>query len=75
MDDSKESYTLYKLFSRKDAHKANLKDDYKQIRDLALDYKRDQSISEWINKTLENTYVNISEHYSYLSFQYNWLKE
>jgi peptidyl-prolyl cis-trans isomerase SurA len=74
-EDGKESYTIYKLFSRKEAHEANLKDDYKKIRDLALEFKKDQSITEWINTSLLKTYVRISDQYESLVFQYNWLKE
>ena len=74
-DDGKESYTIYKLFSRKEAHEANLKDDYKKIRDLALEFKKDQSITEWINTSLVKTYVRVSDQYESMVFQYNWLKE
>lgn len=74
-EDGKESYTIYKLFSRKEAHKANLKDDYKKIRDLALESKKDVSIAEWINTSLLKTYVRISDQHESLAFQYNWLKE
>lgn len=74
-EDGKESYTIYKLLSRKEAHEANLSDDYKKIRDLALEFKKDKSITEWINSSLLKTYVRISDQHQSLAFQYNWLKE
>jgi len=74
-EDGKESYSVYKLFSRKEAHVANLKDDYKKIRDLALESKKDESIAEWINTSLLKTFVRISDQNQSIAFQYNWLKE
>ena len=45
------------------------------IRDMALEQKKDEVISEWINSSLLKTYVRINEAYKVLDFQYNWLKK
>ena len=74
LDDGKEAYRLFKLLSKAEAHKVNFKDDYKMIRDMALEQKKDETISEWINTSLLKTYVRINEAYKVLDFQYNWLK-
>ena len=74
LDDGKEAYRLFRLLSKAEAHKMNFKDDYKMIRDMALDQKKDEAISEWINTSLLKTYVRINEVYKVLDFQYNWLK-
>lgn len=74
LDDGKEAYRLFRLLSKAEAHIVNFKDDYKMIRDMALDQKKDEAISEWINTTLLKTYVRINEAYKVLDFQYNWLK-
>jgi len=75
MEDGKEAYRIYMLLNRVEGHKANLKDDYKMIRDLALEYKKDKTISEWINTSLLKTYVRISDEYISHDFQYNWVKK
>ena len=62
------------FLSKAEAHKVNFKDDYKMIRDMALEQKKDEAISEWINTSLLKTYVRINEAYKVLDFQYNWLK-
>ena len=74
LDDGKEAFRLFKLLSKAEAHKVNFKDDYKMIRDMALEQKKDEVISEWINSSLLKTYVRINEAYKVLDFQYNWLK-
>jgi len=75
MEDGKEAYRVYLLLDKTSAHTANLKDDYKQIRDLALEHKKDETISEWINTSLEKTYVRLNDNFSSLGFQYNWVKK
>tara|TARA_Y100001954_G_C15754287_1_gene575429 strand:- start:19 stop:1365 length:1347 start_codon:yes stop_codon:yes gene_type:complete len=74
LDNGKEAFRLFKLLSKTDAHQVNFKDDYKMIRDMALETKKDETISEWINSSLLKTYVRINEKYKELNFQYNWLK-
>lgn len=74
LDGGKEAYRLFKLLSKAEAHKMNFKDDYKMIRDMALNQKKDEAISDWINISLLKTYVRINEAYKVLDFQYNWLK-
>ena len=75
MDDPKEAYRMFMLVDRKEQHQVNLIDDYKKIRDLALDSKKDESIEQWISKSLEKTYVRINITYQSEDFQYNWLKK
>lgn len=75
MEDGKEAFRVYSLLDKTSAHTANLKDDYKQIRDLALEHKKDEAISEWINRSLEKTYIRLNEDFSSLGFQYNWVKK
>jgi peptidyl-prolyl cis-trans isomerase SurA len=75
MEDGKEAYRMFILLDRKELHQVNLIDDYKKIRDLALESKKDESIEKWIAKSLEKTYVRVSELYKSEDFQYNWLKK
>jgi len=75
MEDGKEAYRMFILLDRKELHQVNLIDDYKKIRDLALESKKDESIEKWIAKSLEKTYVRVSDLYKSEDFQYNWLKK
>ena len=75
MDDGKEAYRMFILLDRKELHQVNLIDDYKKIRDLALESKKDKSIEKWISKSLEKTYVRVNELYKSQDFQYNWIKK
>ena len=75
MEDGKEAYRMFVLLNRKQQHQVNLVDDYKRIRDLALESKKDKSIEEWISKSLEQTYVSVHKSYQSDLFQYNWLKK
>jgi len=72
LEDGKEAYRVFMLLNRVEAHRANFKDDYKMIRDLALDHKKEKVISEWISTSLLKTYVLIDDEYKSQSFQYNW---
>ncbi len=75
MEDGKEAYRMFVLVDRKEQHQVNLVDDYKRIRDLALESKKDKSIEKWISKSLDRTYIRVSEVYQSDDFQYNWLKK
>lgn len=75
MDDGKEAYRVFRLLSKKEAHTANLKDDYKKIYDLALEDKKNKSVEDWTKTALEKTYVRIADAYKNQSFQYPWIKE
>lgn len=74
MDDGSEAYRIFILLANKEAHTANLKDDYKAIYDLALQDKKNKAIEEWVNDILVKTYVMISDSYKNYTFQYNWVK-
>lgn len=75
MEDGKEAYRIFVLLDRKKQHQVNLVDDYKRIRDLALESKKDKSIEQWISKSLEQTYVRLHKSYQSNMLQYNWLKK
>jgi peptidyl-prolyl cis-trans isomerase SurA len=75
MPDGKEAYRLLLLRSRKEAHIANLKDDYKRIYDAALADKQEIALHEWVSEKLVKTYVKIDPSYISPYFQYNWIIE
>jgi peptidyl-prolyl cis-trans isomerase SurA len=71
--DGKAGYRVLWLKSRSEPHKANLKDDYQLIQDMALQEKQDQKMAAWVTGKLPFTYIRISEDYRKYKFKYPWL--
>lgn len=60
VDENKKTvYKVLKLKSRTDPHKANLKQDYMLIQNLALQEKRMKVIDEWVVEKQKETYYRI----------------
>ena len=72
MEDGKEAYRIFKLLSRTTAHQASFTDDYKLIRDMALEQKKEKALADWVESALLKTYVYIADSYQSSSFQYGW---
>lgn len=74
-EDGKDAYRLIKLKARTEPHRANLNDDYSMIMDWALQYKKEDKISDWVNKNVENAYIMIIDDFKDCDFQYDWFPE
>jgi peptidyl-prolyl cis-trans isomerase SurA len=72
--DGKQGYRILYLKSRSIPHRANLKDDYQLIQDLALQEKQNDAVEAWVRKRLSTTYLWISDDYKKYSFDYPWLE-
>lgn len=72
-EDGQQAYRMLMLKSRTEPHKANLKDDYPQIQNLALQIKQNQAINKWIGEKSQNTFINISDSYKDCNFKYQWV--
>ncbi len=72
MEDGKEAYRLIKLIEKKDAHFANVSQDYNLIKMYAENDKRQNKLSDWINLKIEETYIYINEDFINQNFVYNW---
>ncbi len=71
--DGKPGYRIVLLRSRTEPHRANLKDDYQLIQDMALQEKQNAAVDEWVKKRLATTYVRVDESYKKYNFNYPWL--
>lgn len=68
-------FRIIKLDNEMPAHRANLKDDYQAIYNMAMMNKRSKAFDEWIKKKLEVTYIKISDEFKSCDFlQKGWLK-
>ena len=61
MSDGMKAYRIIKIMKKIEEHKANLIDDFTQINDAALNSKKQNTISEWVDKKISNTYIRVSE--------------
>lgn len=61
--DQKEAFRLVKLLNRIEPHKANLRDDYQQIKFLALQEKQQRVVYEWIDEKISQTYIKVNLNY------------
>jgi peptidyl-prolyl cis-trans isomerase SurA len=67
---------IVKLDVKVEQHIANLKDDYQEIQQYALEKAKQDVIEKWINTKLESTFVEIDESYCNCKFKFgNWNKK
>jgi peptidyl-prolyl cis-trans isomerase SurA len=74
-DEGKAAYRLIKLVDRTEPHRANLSEDYSLITENALAQKKEEKITEWVNKNVENAYIMIIDDYKNCDFDYNWFPD
>lgn len=60
------------LRSRTEPHKANLKDDYSKIQQVALSQKQAMKIDQWLTANLPNFYIKIDPEYQNCSTFAKW---
>lgn len=54
---------LLKVTAKKEAHTANLKDDYERLKEYTLNQKQSQMIDGWFKEALAEVYINIDKEY------------
>ena len=68
-------FRIVKLDSEIPAHRANLKDDYQNLYNVALMNKQSKTYDDWIKKKIEVTYIKISDEFKSCDFlKKGWLK-
>ncbi len=76
-DETREGEKMYKIIlmkSKTDAHIADLVKDYVKIQSLALQKKREETITKWAKENIKDTYIKINKDYSKCEFKNNWAK-
>lgn len=74
-DKGRQVYKIVRVKTRIKSHIANLKDDYKEIQEMAMGAERQRLIREWITSKLTNTYIRIDDSYKNCTFSYGkWVK-
>lgn len=72
--DGKQAYRIVKLKTVTDPHKANLKDDYQLINNMAIQTKKAEAIQNWITDKASNTYIELSDPYKNCDFISKWVQ-
>lgn len=71
----KEVCAIVRLRSKVEGHKANVRDDYQQLKGMLINKLRDEKLEKWIVEKQKNTYVRINENWKNCTFKYpGWIK-
>lgn len=71
----REIVAIVKLTRRIDSHKANLSDDYQQIKGMYEDSAKEKMVEDWLKNKIRDTYVRIEDGWRGCDFKYEgWIK-
>jgi len=66
---------IVRLDSKVEQHLANMKDDYQELQNYALQKENQKAISKWINNKIGTTYIKIDDSYKNCEFKFaDWNK-
>jgi peptidyl-prolyl cis-trans isomerase SurA len=72
---NKEVCVIVKVKTKRDAHKANIVDDFQVIRNMMIEKLRLKVIDEWIRNKQQEVYVHIDPNWCGCDFQYpGWVR-
>jgi peptidyl-prolyl cis-trans isomerase SurA len=69
--DAKPGFRLIKLKNRIDPHRANLKEDYQRIMQMATADRKKKEVAHWITQRSKTTYIKLDPEYM-CKFENNW---
>lgn len=71
-----EVYAIIKIKTSSPAHKANVVDDYLELKELCIAHKKEAMLEEWVKKKQAGVYVRIDPKWRNCDFKYKgWLKD
>jgi peptidyl-prolyl cis-trans isomerase SurA len=71
-----EVYAIIKLKSSSKAHKANMTDDYLELKNLYQEKKSFEKLNEWMKEKQKGIYIRIDEKWQNCDFQFpGWVKK
>ncbi len=73
--EGKTAYRLVMVKSRSKPHKANMKEDYQKIQEVALQEKQSKAMNDWVAKKKKSTFININEEYRNCLALKHWFKD
>lgn len=67
---------ICKLKSRVDEHRATISEDFQAMKDIVLAKRREETINNWVEKKIKETYVRMLPEYQNCKFQYDgWTRQ
>ena len=74
-DQGKTVCAIVKLKSRVDGHKATITEDFQVMKDVVLNKRKDECLSQWIDKKIKTIYVRVNDRYRSCKFEHQgWIK-
>jgi len=74
-ENGKEVYKIVRLRNRSSPHRANLKEDYMVLQDMALGMKKEQVFQQWIDEKIGETYIHVDNSFAGCVFsRKGWVK-
>jgi len=70
-----QAYRLVIVKSRTQPHKANLKDDYQKIQEVAVANKQAKALNDWVERKRKTTYIQINDDMNHCETLKHWSKE
>lgn len=70
--DAKQAWRIVYLKSRTEPHKANMKDDYTKLLNMATFDRQKKLITNWISKKSKTTYIKINSEFNGCKLEYDW---
>ncbi|HYX08810.1 MAG TPA: peptidylprolyl isomerase [Bacteroidales bacterium] len=74
-ENGKKVYKIVKLRTRTEPHRANLKEDYMYLQDMAIAHKKQEILANWIAEKRKETYISIDDSFKNCPFlKSGWIK-
>jgi len=74
-ENGKEVYKIVRLRNRSSPHRADLKEDYMVLKELALGMKKQEVFQQWIDEKIGETYINVDNSFAGCDFsRKGWVK-
>lgn len=66
---------IIKLKSRTEGHRAKITDDFQVMKNVVLEKRRTDFITEWVKNKIKDTYIRVDDRYKNCNFEYEgWIK-
>lgn len=69
------AFRIIQLQSRSDPHQANLTQDYSKIQQAAIESKKSEFVGNWVDKTINGTYISVDAMYNSCPNLDRWKKD
>ena len=64
------------LKNRIPEHRANMTEDFQELKDVVFAHRCDEKIDEWIREKQKTTYIKIDPEWKHRNFKYpGWVKD